>query len=57
MAAMLLPILTSSNSDVPDLDEVCEQEEIKQWSNPLENKVFVERMRGVVEDVVRLNYI
>lgn len=57
MAAMLLPILTSSNAVVPDLDEMSEQEEMKAWSNPLENDVYVERMRGVIQDVVELGLI
>lgn len=57
MAAMLLPILTSSNSVVPDLDEMCEQSELKAWINPLKNDVYVERMHGVIEDIVRLGLI
>lgn len=57
MAGMLLPILTGNQDEVPDLDEISEKKVFESWCNPLENPLFVERMRGVIDDVVRLGFI
>lgn len=56
MAAMLLPMLTS-DVGAPDLDEISSSDKIEIYSDPLKNPVFIERMREVINDVVRLGYL
>lgn len=56
MGAMLLPSLTANQSDIPDLDEASEKGEAN-WFNPLENRKCLERMRDIIDDVVRMGLI
>lgn len=57
MAAMLLPMIKTTQDENIGMDEIAESDEIKLGSNPLENIECMERMRGVIEDLVRFGYI
>lgn len=57
MSALVLRVLVSKPTDVPDLDELAQRERPKDWINPLANPLYVERMRGIIDDVVRLGFI
>lgn len=56
MAALLLPILKSDLVD-SDLAEESMIDEVRAFCSPLNNPVFVERMRQVIDEVVRLGYL
>lgn len=57
MAGMLLPVLTARDGEVLDLDELGGDQPSSPWCNPLDNPLFIERMRGIIDDVVRLGFI
>lgn len=63
MATMLLPMLTSDDGHVVDMDELCEK--IKDGENvdagvfisEESRQRFTKRLRDVIIDMVRLDYI
>lgn len=60
LAVLLLPIVTGNQDDIPDLDEMAEKsktESVVSFGSPLENPRFVERLRDVIFDCVRLGWI
>lgn len=56
LAVLILPMMTSSRSDVPDLDELAGNSPFV-FGNPAENPRFIERMRGVIESAIEYGWI
>lgn len=58
-ASFILPGATADRDDVPNLDDMAEEttQGGKTFANPMENPVFVERMRGVIQDAIQFGWI
>lgn len=57
LAAMMIPMLTTTQEDMPDINEMAKEKVTQYWKNPLENPECMKRMRGVIEDVIRLGFV
>lgn len=58
MACMLLPMLTIKERVPLDLDEVATSDmTVSDFCSPLQNPIFLERMRGVLDDLQQLGFI
>lgn len=62
-ASLLLPMLTAEEGNIPDLDELAENmsdgKEMKEdvFISEKSRGSFIERLKGVITDMVRLGYI
>lgn len=57
MSALMIPLLTTNQVDLPDLDDITKDNLLHELKDPLENPECMERMRGVMDDMIRLGFI